>query len=237
MRKLIMAAVTGALLFACTSVAIPQTPVQIAAKVKQSIVKIQVANPKNLMSGNLGSGFIINGSSGVVMTALHLFTFSTNTYKLSDAIIMVRLPDDRGMASATVIAVNPDRDLALIKLNCQACDDLPSLKIADDIYQGEEVYAVAMTPPYPQITITHGLISSMNNVVTMQMEESEDPIVFTELYATDTNINHGNSGGPLVNSKGEVVGIIQICDERTHLGFGQIQYYLKKFAVRYLPKK
>ena len=87
------------------------------------------------------------------------------------------------------------------------------------------------------MTITHGLISSLNNTIEMDMMPGgRSHIVFTELYCTDTVINHGNSGGPLVNSRGEVVGIIQLTNSETRLGFGQIQYYLKKFAVPYISK-
>ncbi|AHC51347.1 2-alkenal reductase [Sulfolobus acidocaldarius SUSAZ] len=133
----------------------------------------------------LGSGFSIG--KGLIMTSYHVIG------QASSSMIITR---DGFRGEAEIIAVNPFNDLALIKTDL----DLTPLKLTDDVKVGQGVLAVGS--PLGLDSTTFGIVSSVDRTI-------QSPIG-SSLYViqTDAAVNPGNSGGPLVNTKGEVVGVI-----------------------------
>ncbi len=105
----------------------------------------------------------------------------------------------------SVVWSNTDIDMAIIKINEKK---LPyaTLGDSDNIQVGENVYAIGNPIGYEfQRTVTSGIVSALNR--TIKLEENGEETYMEDLIQTDATINPGNSGGPLINIKGEVVGI------------------------------
>lgn len=145
----------------------------------------------------LGSGVIID-PSGIILTNQHVIDQADK--------ITVTLPDGREF-KAEVKGQDARSDLAVIKIEAK---DLPSVKMGDSASLRIGQWVVAVGNPFgfalqnPEPTVTSGVISALHRSLgrTMSRERS-----LNDLIQTDAAINPGNSGGPLVNLKGEVVGI------------------------------
>ena len=145
----------------------------------------------------LGSGVIID-KEGHILTNEHVI-------KNADKII-VTLPDGRE-SEAEVKGADPRSDLAIIKIKEK---DLPvaGLGDSDELKIGQ--WVVAIGNPFgsylnsPEPTVTVGVVSALHRTLGVGLRRETD---YGDLIQTDAAINPGNSGGPLVNLKGEVVGI------------------------------
>ena len=144
---------------------------------------------------NLGSGFVIS-SDGYVLT---------NDHVLGDAGtegIRLTFSDDRS-AAARVVGREPESDLAVLKV--ERTDLVPvELGDSDAIAVGDPVLAIG-SPFALTGTVTYGIVSALDRTI-----ESSDGTGTTRYYAaiqTDAAVNHGNSGGPLFDVSGRVVGI------------------------------
>lgn len=144
--------------------------------------------PQDRLESSLGSGVIVS-SDGYILTNYHVISGA-------DA-VQVGLQDGR-TASAQIVGVDPDTDLALLKIN------LPHLKPielgrSDDLHVGDVVLAIGDPYGVGQ-TVTQGIVSAMGR---SQLGLS----TFENFIQTDAAINPGNSGGALVNAHGQLVGI------------------------------
>ena len=99
--------------------------------------------------------------------------------------------------SARIVGITTELDLALLKVDGVKLPALP-LATYSDLRQGETVFAFG-SPSGLRNSLTHGMVSAVARQVT-----PDSPQIFVQ---TDTPINPGNSGGPLVNIRGEVVGV------------------------------
>ncbi len=135
-----------------------------------------------------GSGFIID-PSGLIVTNRHVVA---GGFK-----VMVTLHDER-QYPATVLATNAIPDLALLKI--EAPGPLPTVEWGDSdaLRLGETVIAIG-NPLGLSTSVTAGVVSALNRNV------ASTPI--DDFIQTDTPINQGNSGGPLFNLRGQVVGV------------------------------
>lgn len=144
---------------------------------------------------SLGSGAIFNASEGYVLTNQHVIQDADE--------IDVRLQDGREFR-AEVVGADRFADLAVLKIDA---DNLPQVELGDssDLRIGE--WAIAIGNPFGQMvrdrkpTVTVGVISAANRVVTIGDR------TYSNLIQTDASVNPGNSGGPLVNAAGQVVGV------------------------------
>ena len=138
-----------------------------------------------------GSGFIIN-QEGYVLTNEHVVRKADN--------IKVTLSDGREFAGE-VIGSDVTSDMAIVKIQA---DHLPSVTLgnSDELRVGEIVIAIG-NPYGLQQTVTMGVVSAKGRSIPAGTERQ----VYRNFIQTDTAINPGNSGGPLLNIKGEVVGI------------------------------
>lgn len=136
---------------------------------------------------SLGSGFIIS-PDGYILTNAHVV-------KDADKINVGLF--DHSQASAKVIGMDERTDVALLKIDGH---DLPTVKIGDSdkVQVGEWVLAIG-SPFGLNYTATHGIVSAVGRTL------PDD--VYVPFIQTDVAVNPGNSGGPLFNTQGEVVGI------------------------------
>jgi len=137
---------------------------------------------------SLGSGFIID-RAGLILTNNHVVE---NAEK-----IVVRLSDEREF-EAKVVGRDPKTDIAVIKINAK--EDLPVAPLGDSrrLEVGEWVLAIG-NPFGLEHTVTAGIVSAKGRRI------GAGP--YDNFIQTDASVNPGNSGGPLINIRGEVVGI------------------------------
>jgi S1-C subfamily serine protease len=108
--------------------------------------------------------------------------------------------DDR--VQATIVGVDPSTDLALLKINAQARALTPlPLGDSDAVRVGDAVVAIG-NPFGLERTVTAGIVSALQREITAPNGYTIDKVI-----QTDAPINQGNSGGPLLNAQGEVIGV------------------------------
>src|SRR5215472_13556146 len=139
----------------------------------------------------LGSGIIISPDGYIV----------TNNHVIDGAVDIRVTMTDRRVFSAKLIGADPLTDLALLKVNAT---NLPSLPWGDSttLKPGQTVLAFG-NPFNFRFTVTRGIVSALNRANPF----SDDRRKPGEFIQTDAAINPGNSGGPLINARGEVVGV------------------------------
>jgi len=138
---------------------------------------------------SLGSGFLLDNEGYIV----------TNNHVVEDADqIKVRLSDEAEY-DATIIGRDPKTDLALIKIDAPS-KELKPLELGDSDTLPVGSWVVAIGSPFGlEQTVTAGIVSAKGRII------GSGP--YDDFIQTDASINPGNSGGPLLNLKGEVVGI------------------------------
>lgn len=180
----------------------------VAQKVLPSIVGIKVEYPVNsifMQQQNTataeGSGIIIS-EDGYILTNNHVINSSSTSsyYSLGEATkVSVYLYNDETEYETTIVGTDEETDLAVIKIEktgLQAAE----LGDSDSVTVGEFAMAVG-NPLGMQSSVTAGMIGAVNREIT-----GSDGKKY-KLIQTDAAINSGNSGGALVNSKGQVIGI------------------------------
>ena len=147
-----------------------------------------------------GSGVIIS-EDGYILTNNHVISSadSSSFYQVSDATaITVTIYGDKTEYKAEIIGTDSQTDLAILKIDKS---DLTAAELGDSnsILVGEFVLAIG-NPYGLEHSVTAGIVSALNREMTI------DNTVYNVIQA-DCAINSGNSGGALVNSKGQVIGI------------------------------
>lgn len=170
---------------------------------------ISIFNKNGTTELGLGTGVIIS-ENGYILTNWHV---AGNKY--SNCFVT----DENGQTfTANVVWADSDLDLAIIKISAKG---LKAIKIGDseNIKVGETVYAIGNPIGLEfQRTVTAGIISATKR--TIKIEEEEKLSYMEDLIQTDASINHGNSGGPLINLDGEMLGINTIkIEDAVGIGF------------------
>jgi putative serine protease PepD len=187
----------------------------LVAKVKDSVVQV---NMRTSNAEGIGSGVIISPEGRIL----------TNNHVVSGAEQLTVTLANGKTVDASVVGTDPSSDLAVIQ--AKGVSGLTPATFADsaDVRVGDEVMAIG-SPGGLQNTVTTGIVSALNRDVSVPAEEdqqqqqsqdSESPwglqeqqpqqdsgSVSYKAIQTDASINQGNSGGPLFNSAGEVIGI------------------------------
>ncbi len=147
----------------------------------------------------LGTGLIVSGN-GYILTNEHVSGKKKSTCYVTTS--------TGRTYTGTVVWSNSDIDMALIKINEKNLQ-YAVLGDSDNVLVGQSVYAVGNPIGYEfQRTVTSGIISAKDR--TIKLEENGEDIYMEDLIQTDATINPGNSGGPLINNRGEVIGINSI---------------------------
>jgi serine protease Do len=143
----------------------------------------------------LGSGFIVD-RAGIILTNNHVVAGADE--------VLVKLTDNRQL-SAKVLGSDPATDVAVIKLD-KAPHDLQVVTLGDSekVRVGDYVLAIGNPLGLGQ-TVTMGIVSAKNRIIGEKLGDI-DPR-YEDFIQTDAAINQGNSGGPLFNFRGEVIGI------------------------------
>jgi serine protease Do len=195
----------------------PPTPAEIVARELPSVVNISVlrapapaiapsvtgaAAPPAVVTGNsnggepsaprgarvLGCGFIID-RSGIIVTNRHVVEGAKD--------ILVTLQDNT-LLRATLLAMADQADIALLKV--MPDQPLPTVRFGDsDAVRVADTVAAIGNPLGLGGSVTKGIVSALNRDI------RDTP--FDDFIQTDAAINHGNSGGPLFNERGEVIGM------------------------------
>ncbi len=153
---------------------------------------------------NLGSGFVIS-PDGYIVTNDHVAGNASR--------ITVAFPDGQALEGA-LVGSDPVSDIALIKVEPE--NPLPYLTFEpeEDAFPGE--WVIALGNPFglfeaAQPTVTVGVVSAVDR----NLESTQDGRVYRDMIQTDAAINRGNSGGPLVNALGKVIGVNTAIYSRT----------------------
>jgi serine protease Do len=190
------------------------SPAPFAAQVPSFVELVKTALPSvvNISSKkkqpgspvvSLGSGFVVSGD-GLIVTTNHV---------IANAETIIVRPSNHEQYIAKIITANKDADIAVIKI--EPNNPLPFIKLGSSsaLEVGEWVLAIG-NPFGLEKTVTAGIISAKGRVIGSGK--------YDELLQTDAAINPGNSGGPLLNMKGEVIGINTaiIGSSTSHSGIG-----------------
>ena len=173
---------------------------------KRSVVVIEV---RTADGGGTGTGIIMTADGYI----------ATNHHVIEDGTEIKVTFYDGSTAAATIIGSSAMDDLAVIKV---ALNGLPAATFAnsDECYQGQTVYAIG-SPAGAEFawTTTKGIISYVNREVSIYDDDGNLQKKL-RLLQTDANVNPGNSGGPLINTAGEVVGVVSMKLSNGYEGMG-----------------
>lgn len=187
---------------------------KVAASVADSVVTIEATSNDQ---GSQGSGVVIDGR-GYIVTNNHVISDAANNPSQYKTTVVF---NDGKEVPANLVGRDPKTDLAVLKV-----DNVDNLTVArlgdsDKVHVGDEVIA-AGAPLGLRSTVTHGIISALHRPVPLSGDGSDTDTVIDALQ-TDASINHGNSGGPLINMASEVIGINtagkSLSDSASGLGF------------------
>jgi len=161
-----------------TSDEIPATLEELVSRAMPAVVRIEAG-------GGFGSGFFIRRNT--ILTNVHVVTTNYS--------VTVRMPDGRTL-SARVDTTAPELDIAVLRLNDSPPDNQPVLTMGTvaRARQGQDVVVLG-TPLGLQNTVTRGIVSAIRQIGAVT------------LVQTDAAVNPGNSGGPVLDRQGHVIGI------------------------------
>jgi S1-C subfamily serine protease len=157
-----------------------------------------------------GSGFIIS-SDGLILTNKHVVSDTTASYTV--------ITNDGKKYNATVLARDPNQDLAVVKINATG---LPTVSLGDSggLALGQTAIAIGNALGQFSNTVSVGVISGLERTVTASSPDANGQETIAGVIQTDAAINPGNSGGPLLNLRGQVVGInTAIASNAENIGF------------------
>jgi len=167
--------------------------IDVTDRVGPAVVRVETGpkTPNGRERGGLGSGIVIS-PDGLVLTNSHVVGTSKE----------IRLRDVEGhVGDARVLGVDPDTDLALLRAN--GVRDLPYAALGNSktLKRGQLVIAIG-NPLGFESTVTAGVVSALGRSI-----RSVSGRTIEDVIQTDAALNPGNSGGPLVSSNAEVIGI------------------------------
>ena len=172
--------------------AFSQMIIEAVSKVKNAVVKIDVFKTiqDKLKPAGSGSGFIFS-SDGLVFTNHHVVQGAEK--------IMVSLLNENEI-EASLVGMDPDTDLAILKIDASGYS-VARLGDAQQLQIGQFVIAIGNPLGY-QHTVTTGVVSALGRTMRTQSGMTVDNVI-----QSDAALNPGNSGGPMINTEGEVIGV------------------------------
>ena len=175
------------------------------AKVEPSVVAIEIGSQGrngNVQAVAAGSGVVVS-SDGLIVTNAHVVNVTDQLGRpIPNPVITIRLQDGSSRA-ATVLGASAADDIALVKVSDTSqlvpieLGDSDALQVGDDVVAIGNALDLGATP-----TVTKGIVSAKNRTL-----DIDATLTLKGLLQIDAAINHGNSGGALVNASGQLVGI------------------------------
>lgn len=191
------------------AIAEPQDIQAILAKVEPAVVTIRTqlaSQGRFFVASGAGTGVILT-SDGEVLTNAHVVDGATS--------IEVTLSGESQARRADLVGIDSTNDLALLKI--RGASNLPTAELGSSaaLRVGDDVVAIGNALALDGgLTVTDGIVSAVNRTI------SDRTIHLEGLIQTDAAINSGNSGGPLVNGAGQVVGInTVVAGDAQNIGF------------------
>jgi serine protease Do len=173
---------------------------------------------------NIGSGFIV-GANGLIMTNKHVVSDTEASYSA--------ITNDGKEYKATSIYRDDANDLAILKVEATNLKAI-TLGNADNLQLGEEVIAIGTPLGQFTNTVTSGIVSGLGRGVTAGSGYEGYVEKLDNVIQTDAAISPGNSGGPLLNLKGEVIGInTAVSTEGQNIGFAIPVNVIKTVLTKY----
>ncbi|MBL8888257.1 MAG: trypsin-like peptidase domain-containing protein [Phycisphaerales bacterium] len=193
----------------------------VADSVEPSVVHIDVLAPEGTRRrfvGATGSGWIFN-ARGHIVTNAHVVRGSR--------FVRVQLYDGRA-TQATIVGIDPFTDIAVLKIDAETLVPVPRAS-GERVYQGDRVFAFG-SPFGFKFSMSEGIVSGLGRAAGPALDSGG----FTNFIQTDAAVNPGNSGGPLVDIKGRVVGMnvaIATAKDSSGTGGGEGQSSGISFAI------
>lgn len=185
-----------------TSLTESQAIVLVAQKARPSVVTILTngtagVTPFSVPTSGAGSGFVVS-ADGLILTNNHVVNGATDVTVIFD---------DASQLSAKLVSVDAMHDLALIKIDATG---LTPVTLGDSGRVQVGQLAIAIGSPLGTYTdsVTHGIVSGLNRTIAISAQPSSVPDLLTGMIQTDAAVNPGNSGGPLLDAGGSVVGVV-----------------------------
>jgi S1-C subfamily serine protease len=204
--------------------------VKVASAVANSLVAIEVTGDDAQFGG---SGVVVDGH-GYIVTNNHVvydYAHEPNKY------VMSVIFHDGTKVPANLVGRDPKTDVAVIKV-----DNVDNLTVArlgnsDKLTVGDQVIAVG-APLGLRNTVTHGIISALHRPVAASEEGAggTDTNAVLDGIQTDASINHGNSGGALINMDAEVIGINTLVESPGDLGSIGLNFAIPINEVRFVAQ-
>lgn len=177
---------------------------EVADKVSKSVVSIVTSTKTTNFFGQIqnsaaaGTG-IIATSDGYIITNKHVINGADK--------VTVVLDDGTTYEDVKVVAIDPLNDVAYLKIDNVSDLNAATLGDSKTITVGQQVIAIGNALGMYQNTVTAGIISGTGRSVTASDGTGSSTETLSDMIQTDAAINSGNSGGPLVNAAGQVIGI------------------------------
>jgi S1-C subfamily serine protease len=176
---------------------------QIYKRDAPGVVQVTATDPAQ-GSESLGSGFVID-KAGHIVTNFHVVRGATKVYVSFSG---------QDQLAGTVVGVDPSTDIAVLTIQAHASALTPlELGNSDAVRVGDTIYAIGNPFGYTR-TLTSGIVSAVQRRIT-----APNTLPIDNAIQTDAAINHGNSGGPLLDAAGRVIGVTsQIYAENSQQG-------------------
>lgn len=191
--------------------------IDVVEKTSPSVVSIAVErqqldlfNPRSTEEQGIGTGFIID-QNGTILTNKHVVSQEDAEY--------IVITSDNTRHEVEAVYRDPSNDLAIVKINA---NDLTPLELgdSDSLQVGQFVIAIGNALGEFSNTVTTGVVSGLGRGVTAGDTAGQFITRLDDVIQTDAAINHGNSGGPLLNSAGQVIGInTAVSQDAQNIGF------------------
>ncbi|WP_084613892.1 S1C family serine protease [Nakamurella lactea] len=175
----------------------PGSVAAVAGKVVPAVVSLEVRTGD---TGDTGSGVVID-PQGHILTNNHVVSLAATD---KDAVLSVVFSDGTRVPG-TIVGRDPQSDLAVVQVDKTENMTVAQLGNSDTLAVGDTVIAIG-SPLGLQGTVTTGIVSAKNRPVRLSGEGTDTNAVIDALQ-TDAAVNPGNSGGPLVDAAGAVIGI------------------------------
>ena len=218
----------------------PKSIEGVANKVSQSVVSIVSKSQKGTKyfssgfgSASAGTGIIVS-ENGYILTNKHVVEGSSD--------ISVVTNDGNSYDNVEIITTDPLSDIAILKIS--NAKGLKAAELGDSkvLNIGQQVIAIGNALGEYDGTVTSGIISGVGRTVNASSDDGTTKETLTDMIQTDVAINSGNSGGPLVNAQGQVVGVnTAVASEAQGIGFAipisSVKGILKSIAEGKTPNR